>query len=360
MEENKQIIYWVAYASLLQGNSLRTLYQNFPNGEQAWQSSENEMLQIGIHTKTAKRLVLERPNVDISQLSKDLSSHAINVITIDDAHYPPLLKHTSDAPAILFYRGTLPQPDTRLLAVVGSRRITPYSKTVGLSLSRELASRGITLVSGLARGIDAIAHQSAIEQGSNTIAVVGTGLALSDTYPAEHRALAERIIESGGAIISEYPPGLGARQHHFPMRNRIIAGLCTGTLVVAAPHQSGALITAYAALDENREVFAVPGPITEQAHQGSNALLQRGAHLVTNADDVCRILDWNSEPSHAITPNVTPAQHTILSHITGTPIHIDELSNATQLDTSELITHITVLELTGIIKDIGGKRYVRL
>lgn len=360
MEENNNLIYWVAYSCLLQGNSLRILYQNFSDGEIAWQASENELLKIGIHVKTAKRLVLERPNVDILKLSKDLSKYAISVITIDDINYPTLLKNTSDAPAILFYRGTLPREDSRLLAVVGSRRITPYSKTVGLILSREIASRGITLVSGLARGIDAIAHQSAIEQGSTTLAVVGTGLAPSDTYPSEHRTLADRIIECGGAILSEYPPGVGARQHHFPMRNRIIAGLSSGTLVIAAPERSGALITAYTALDENREVFAVPGPITELAHSGSNALLQRGAHLVTNADDVCRILAWETTPTEGLSPNVTPEQQSVLSHISGTPIHIDDLTTATQLPQSELITHITVLELTGIIKDIGGKRYVRI
>lgn len=359
MNENKYLKYWIALSHLLEGSKLLTVFRNFADGEQAWRATEHDLLKIGLPAKTAQRVVSEKSKHDPDKLLEIVVTNNIQVATIDQDKYPDLLKNTSDPPALIYYRGNLPGAEKKL-GVVGSRKLTAYSKTVGLTLTRELARNRINLVSGLARGIDSLAHQACIEQNTPTIAVVGTGLLTSDTYPTENKKLAEQIINQGGALISEYPPGSPPLQHHFPMRNRIIAGLSQGVLVISAAQKSGALITAYNALDENREVFAVPGQITDSLCAGSNGLLKRGAHVVTESEDVLKVMGWDSLDATNEISGLSETENIIYKLIEKNPIYIDEIAQNSELQKEELLTQITILELKGLIKDIGGKRYIRL
>jgi len=213
----------------------------------------------------------------------DCRRSGIRIITWSSPEYPALLEACSDPPLVLHLRGSLEPQDQILLAVVGSRRATPYGIQAGERLSGDLACRGITIVSGLARGIDSVAHRAALEAGGRTIAVLGSGLDV--VYPREHRVLAERIAQSGG-VVSELPLASPPFPGNFPRRNRIISGLAVGTLVIEAAEKSGSLISARLALEENREVFAVPGPITSPTSAGVHRLIQDGAKLVTDATDV--------------------------------------------------------------------------
>jgi DNA processing protein len=361
MIKNKHLQYWIALTHLVDGKHLLTLFNNFETGEHAWNASNHELLKAGLPTQTANRIIDQKNRLNPEKCLYEILDNNVSVLTLTDKIYPTLLKNISDPPAILFYRGHFPNTE-KMLGVVGSRKLTPYNKTVGLTLTRDLARHKIIQVSGLARGIDGMAHAACIEQGTPTVAVVGTGLLPTDTYPTQHKKLAEQIVSEGGLLVSEYPPGSLPLQYHFPMRNRIIAGLTKGTLVIAAAQKSGALITAYSALDENREVFAVPGPITDQMQAGSNSLLKRGAHVVTEVDDILKIMEWDIQQNtyEDNTISMSEDEKNIYQTINKSPLHIDELVDCVPLDKQTVLTQVTILELKGFIKDIGGKRYIRL
>lgn len=362
MTENKHLKYWIALSHIIQGRQLNALFNFFNHGEEAWNASEHQLLQATILPKSAKRIIDLRKNINPDKCFDTVSKNNIETILLDDKNYPRLLKEISDPPTLLYFKGDIPAPKTKLMAVVGSRRVSDYSKMVAMKLNRNLAMTGISLVSGLARGVDSIAHHACIEAGTPTVAVVGNGLGKHDLYPTENKKLAEQIINSAGAIVSEYPPGTRPQKYYFPARNRIIAGMTAGTLVTSAPVGSGTLITAYAALDENREVFAVPGPITDPMYVGNNNLLKRGAHVVTEAEDVLKVMNWEPTKSNDkdIKINLSADEKVIYDCIEKTPLHIDELTDKTSLDKQNALTQVTVLELKGYIKDIGGKRYIRL
>jgi len=354
--------FWLALSYCLTGRQLKKIYDYFPNGGSAWLATNDELTRLALTTEAVQKITDKRKTLNPQKLFENFNKSGIKMVFYTDENYPELLKQCYDAPVILFYRGTLPNENEQPLGVVGTRRYTNYGKAVTLRLTQELANAGLTIVSGLARGIDGLAHETTINAGGRTVAILGSGLADDDIYPHEHLKLAKRIIENGGLLLSEYPPGVGPEKFHFPERNRIIAGYSLGTLVIEAPEKSGALITAKISLEYNREVMAVPGDIFSLNSAGVNGLIKLGARVVTEVTDVLETLQikriTRNEPKiNLLLSEVETKIFSILSH---KPKHIDEITTTIQLNSSEVSSTLTVLEIRGIVKDLGGKYYVRL
>lgn len=284
------------------------------------------------------------------------------LITFWDDDYPELLKKINDPPALLYLKGGLQAADQNAIAVVGTRAPTQYGKMVTEKIVADLVAHGITIVSGLARGVDTTAHHAVVRSGGRTLAVLGSGLDV--VYPAENRNLLEEITRNG-AVISEFPFGAKPDAVNFPRRNRIISGLSLGVIVVEAGHESGALITANFALDQNREVFAVPGSIFSPKSAGPHQLLKEGAKLIQNADDILEELNSQLElfSPRQIAPDLSLAMdeesRNVYDLISHEPSHIDALSRKVTLPASQLMAILLDLELQGIIKQLPGKFFVR-
>ncbi len=363
LSESERIA-WAAWASVPQISPRRIglLRETFGELARAWRASDSQVsaaLQRDEHALAP--LLAGRRTLDPQENWTRLTSAGINVVTIVDDNYPPLLRESHNAPAVLFYRGTLPRANHILVAVVGTRVATEYGKTTTARLVEPLVHSGLGIVSGLALGIDGLAHEAALAAGGRTYAVVGTGL--DQTYPPQHAGLAERIVQKGGALISEFPLGTGPQSYNFPQRNRIVAGMCAGTLVVEAGEKSGALLTAKLALDENRDVFCVPGDITRETSAGTNKFIRLGAQLVTCASDVLTALNLQPNTGNVTaTPAFegnTPEEKSILLHLSSTPVHVDELAGLCDCDPSVITATLAVLELQGHVRHIGGMHYTR-
>jgi DNA processing protein len=290
-----------------------------------------------------------------------LSPSSIYCVRRSDANYPELLKEIPKNPEQLYVLGNLPPDNLPLVAVVGTRKHTREGKLITEQFTTGLASHGLGIVSGLALGVDGLAHAAALSAGAYTIAVLGSGLAPESLHPQRHRLLAEQIVQNGGALVSEYPPEFKATLYSFPQRNRIIAGLSIGTLVTEAPVQSGALITAKAALDYNREVMAVPHSIYNQMGAGNNEIIKRGAQPVMSWRDCLEALDIEAslETPKAAQPTLTGAEAAVFKTLTSAPVHIDMLIKAAQLPGSAVTSAVTLLELKGLVKNIGGAQYIK-
>ena len=300
-----------------------------------------------------------RASISVATASEALTTHGITLVTDDDARYPLLLKKSFDPPVVLFVRGTLPASDTMAIGVVGSRGMTAYGNRIVDLLVPPLARAGLAVISGLALGVDGAAHRAVIAAGGCTVAVLGSGIDAPTLYPREHRTLADEIVASGGAVVSEYPPGTQAARHRFPERNRVIAGWSAGVLVVEAREGSGALITAKFALEEGREVFAVPGPITSPNAYGPHMLIARGACLATNAATVLQTL--GIEPAAEIsTPALDERETKLFTALDDEPQHIDALAQALQLDIAEAAGTLALMEMRGIVRNVGMMHYVRV
>ena len=280
------------------------------------------------------------------------------VLTWDTPDYPGLLRQITDAPPVLFVRGSLTPADEWSVALVGTRKATVYGREVAHRLATDLVQNRVTLVSGLARGIDSIAHKSALEAGGRTLAVLGCGVDF--IYPAEHRKLAEAIVENG-ALISDYPLGTRPEAANFPARNRIISGLSLGVVVVEADVKSGALITADFALDHGREVFAVPGSILSPASAGCNRLLRDGASIVTEVGDILEVLHLDQVSEKQLAREILPSNPTeaaILERLTAEPRHLDELSREIELPVETISSTLVMMELKGMTRQIAPLQYV--
>lgn len=280
--------------------------------------------------------------------------------TLEKKDFPPLLKEISDAPEKLFLRGMLPEEDTKLLTVVGSRKYSAYGKQATESLIEGLARKNIAIVSGLALGIDSIAHQSALAAGLKTIAVPGSGLGFDVLYPRTHQNLAKRILENGGALLSEFDEHFKARPESFPQRNRIMAGMSHATLVIEAGGRSGTLITARLALEYNRDLGVVPGGIFHAGSTGSNKLLQTGAFAVTDVDDICELLDLDDDTEENLSPETVnlSKEEKILYDLLAEPKTKDELfESLDNIPTHEANITLSGMEIRGILKVSGGKIY---
>ncbi|MDD5341725.1 MAG: DNA-processing protein DprA [Patescibacteria group bacterium] len=279
-----------------------------------------------------------------------MEKYPIKTITLQDKAYPSLLKEIYHPPKILYYRGKLDEPGQYILSVVGTRKPSAYGQRVTRDLVQTIASRNILIVSGLAFGIDALAHAAAIEAGGKTWAILGSGL--DQIYPATNRFLAEKILETGGALISDYPAGTPPLKQHFPARNRIIAGLSKGTLIVEAPDKSGALITANFALEDNREVLSVPGEIFNQNAVGTNRLIKQGARPVVDAADILEIFDLEIVPKggrESIFQPQTQEEKIIVEVLQAGPQTVDQILEKCKLEISIINSTLSVLEMSGKI-----------
>lgn len=278
-------------------------------------------------------------------------------IHLKDKSYPRLLKEIHDPPEVLYIKGEIKPEDELALAVVGTRKCTSYGEEVTERLVGDLVAYGLTIVSGMALGIDAVAHQTALRCGGRTIAVLGTGIDI--IYPAENKSLARRIVQNG-AILSEFDPGTEAAPWTFPRRNRIISGLSLGVLVVEAPEQSGALITANLASEQNREVFAVPGPTFSEASVGTLKLIQQGAKLVRTVDDILAELNLEARRGAAEARKVipeSPEEEAILKLLKTEPRSVDFLVRESKLGASAVLATLSTMEITGKVRNLGGQVY---
>lgn len=287
----------------------------------------------------------------------------IKIIKKSSKEYPKVLKEISNAPKQLFVRGELPKNDDMNFAIVGTRAATEYGKTLAFKIAKELSELGFNIVSGMALGIDTQAHLGALAGNGKTVAVLGSGIDDNSIYPQENLRLAKKIIENNGAVISEYDPELKPEIWYFPERNRIISGLSRGVLVVEAPEKSGTLITVKLALEQNREVFAIPGSIFSKNSIGTNKLIKSGAKLVTSVDDILEELnltDLKSEKTKTEINNLTGDEKIILNIIEKEPIQVDKICEISKITIGKILSIISILEIRGIIKNIGGNKFVKL
>ena len=280
----------------------------------------------------------------------------IKTVSIADKNYPKFLKKIKNAPAVIYYRGEL-NPSEQCFAIVGTRMFSPYGKQVALEIAGDLAEAGLIIVSGLAPGIDTFAHQAAVERGKRTIAVLGTGLDEKSIYPQSNLKLAEKILETGGALISEYPPGTRGSKFTFPSRNRIISGLSLGVLVVEAKQKSGALITANYGFEQNRKVFAVPGPIHSSNSRGCHYLIKKGAKLVENANDILKELNLPLKELSSFYEGENEDENLILNVLREEVLDIDKIIEKTKLSAAKVASTLAILEIKGKVRNLGGNIY---
>lgn len=356
-----ELKYWVAFSHIAGIGRVRytLLEKHFGSLREAWQAGRAELQAAGLESKVAAHIVAERPGIDPDDEMERLSRHSIRAITWNDPDYPPRLKEIYDLPPVLYVRGQLTEADEWAVAVVGTRRPTAYGRQVAEELSADLARNRICIVSGLARGIDSIAHRAALDSGGRTLAVLACGLDI--VYPAEHAKLALQIAEQG-VLVSDYPPGTQPRGDYFPRRNRIMSGLSLGVLVVEGDMKSGAMITARLALEQDREVFAVPGSVFSPQSRGTNSLIQEGAKLVQRVDDVLEELNLTMVPQQMEMKEIIPATDTeasLLRHITREPVHIDEVCRQSGLPIATVSSVLAMLELKGLVRQMGPMAYVR-
>jgi len=342
--------------------SFKKISSNFSSMESAWQASEQKLKDAGLDEKIVADIISKRKDIDPKIEFKKLAKNEINIITIKDAEYPQQLKEIHNPPIALYVSGNIKPEDKFSLGVVGSRKPSIYGKQVVAQIVADLVEKGLTIVSGLAYGIDAIAHRNSIENKGRTLAIIGSGLDRDSLYPSENYNLARQIIEkNAGAVISEYPIGTPAFKQHFPMRNRIISGLSLGVIIIEAAEKSGALITAQHAIDQNREVFAIPGSIYSQNSIGPNKLIQAGAKLVLTANDIFEELNLEIISARKQTIEFeTKEENLIFNALSGESTHIDKIVNLTKLDTAMVSANLTIMEIKGIIKNIGGMNYIKI
>jgi len=358
MDKN-ELQYWLGFSLIPGVGPVRfgQLEASFKTLEAAWGASPAELKRAGLDDSVARSINQTRPKIDLDAEMRRLETLDVRLITWRDKAYPARLKEIHDRPALLFIKGVIKTEDEWCVSVVGTRQPTIYGRQVAEEIASGLAASRITVVSGLAKGIDTISHEAALSAGGRTLAVVGGGL--DSVYPTENTELARRIVEHG-ALISEYPPGTRPRPENFPRRNRILSGLCLGVLVVEAAETSGALITAQLALEQNREVFAVPGSILSATSNGANKLIQDGAKLVMRVSDILEELNLTAAAHQMEMKEVIPASDTeavLLKHLGAAPVHIDEICQASRLPAQVVSGTLAMMELKGMVKQVGAMNY---
>jgi len=393
------------HLNLIQGIGPKTvqfLIKILGSAERVLNASSQELQKIeGLTPSARERLIHKKLGCPLERELELIHEFGCQIVTFYDAEYPPLLKEIDTPPLILYVRGELKPEDALSIALVGSRQAKDYGRRVSYQLSYQLAKRGLTVISGFAKGIDTCAHRGALEADGRTIAVMGNGLSL--IYPAANSELVEKVIESG-ALVSEFPMGMKPRSENFPRRNRIISGLTLGTVVVEASNRSGALITARLASEQGREVFAVPGEIFSELSTGTHKLIDNGAKLISTVDDLLEALPQHalrqvsaltpeSEKAAAIPerpsvvkgkldqtssttpkttatekkttvpvvppPDLTTDEKTVFNAIEVPSSHIDTIVRTTQLPISQVSSLLLMLELKGAIQQLPGKQFAK-
>jgi DNA processing protein len=358
----EDIFYWLAL-SLVPGVGsilIKRLLERFKTPEAVFRAPMKELLKIeGLGVKVAGEIQRGPSEKVVRRELSLIKEVGGKIITLRDDDYPKRLKDIYDPPALLYMRGELKSEDELAIAIVGSRKTSPYGRWFTEKIGQDLARHGITVVSGMARGIDSVGHKGALQGGGRTIAVLGCGVDV--IYPSENRNLFYQIIEQG-AVLSEFPMGSPPEGGHFPRRNRIISGLSIGVVIVQASAESGSLITAGYALEQGREVFAVPGNVGAEGSRGTNRLIKEGAKLVDSTEDILEEIlpQWErgkETPSstEAPFPDLSKEEKTLYGLLGETPLHIDAIIRETQLDPGKVSSLLLNLELKGLINQWPGK-----
>jgi len=352
------IKYWVGF-NLVKGIGavrFKQILDFFDSAEIAWDAPVSGLLSAGLPQRVVENFLNVRNQVDLDRVMDRINQTGIRVMTWNDTDYPRRLKEIDQSPPVLFIKGALNVEDDWAVAVVGTRRVTPYGRQVASEIATFLAQNGVTVISGLARGVDAIAHQTALEQGGRTFAVLGSGVDV--IYPPEHRTLAESIV-AHGALISDYPPGTQPDGVNFPPRNRIISGLSRGTVVIEAGEKSGALITAKFSIDQGREVFAAPGSVLSPMSRGTNNLLAAGAVPLTSPTVILKNLNiTQTRPSaEPVKPTLDADEARILRALGQDTLHIDDLCGKLGTSVEKLTAELTMMELKGLVVRAKGMEY---
>lgn len=352
--------YWVGFTLVKGIGSVRLqgLLEYFGDAATAWNASPLDLVSAGLSRRLAERVVQLRNSLELDDYVASIEKNNIKIVTREDAQYPHRLKEIDQPPPVLFMRGEIVHDDMWGVGIVGTRAVTAYGRQVTEELATVLAQNGVTVVSGLARGVDAVAHQAALKAGGRTIAVLGSGV--DKIYPPEHRQLAEKIIPSG-AVISDYAPGTPPDSANFPPRNRIISGLSLAVVVVEAGDVSGALITADFAVEQGRDVFAVPGMVYAPQSRGTNRLIANGAKILLQPSDVLEALDLTRNVERREVRRVAPTDATemaLFNFLGNEPVHVDDIRANLGLPVEKISAALTMMELKGMVRQVGGMNYI--
>lgn len=352
--------WWLAFMQVPKIGSARIqrLLDEFGTLREAWGASAGELRAV-IPAAVLDELLRSRGEIDVEEHYEHVTQNGVRVTCLTDEEYPALLKEVPAPPPILYYRGQLVETDSTAVAIVGTRKVTAYGREMAYRIAYDLAKAGVTIVSGLALGVDGVAHRAALEAGGRTLAVLGSGIDV--IYPGRHRDLA-RKVEEQGAVITEYPPGTQPDRFNFPPRNRIISGLSRGVVVVEAPERSGALITVDFAAEQGRDAFAVPGMVHAPSSAGCHRILREGATLVRSAEDVLEDLHIHPidhERSETEQANLSDDERRLLSVLTSQPQHIDDIAAQLGKTVNEVSGELMMLELQGSVHSGGSGYYSR-
>ncbi|NTV55138.1 MAG: DNA-protecting protein DprA [Candidatus Moranbacteria bacterium] len=363
-------IYWHCFRKIpsIGQTRLRSLMAAFESGEEAWHADSSTLERTGMSRDTLDAIIAGRNTINPERERPILDRDDIRILLSTDKTFPTLLREAPFPISLLYVRGSFDDWNVPMVSIVGSRQHTAYGRQAAERIAEDLSRAGIVVVSGLAYGIDSVAHGATLRADGKTIAVLGNGLDDASIHPKDHLPLAKRIMESG-CLISEYPPGTAAGRGTFPARNRIIAALSLGVVVVEATEKSGSLITATHALECDREVFAVPGSIFSPASTGTHRLIRDGAKLVRGIGDILEELplgghqDASTSTGEMTTKpapkNLSPSEEKIFSLLTHESTHVDEIIKSSHLGTSDAGSALTMLEIKGLAKNIGGMNYIR-
>ena len=359
-QELPECAWWVATKQVnhIGPAKIRVLLEQFGSMERAWQAPERDLRHV-LDERTLREFLTIRGTLNVVDLWSRTTGNGVRVTCWTDLDYPALLREIPAPPPVLYYCGHIAETDTTAVAIVGTRRVTAYGREMAHRIAFELAKAGVTIVSGLAMGVDGVAHRAALEAGGRTIAVLGSGIDV--IYPGSHRDLARRIAEQG-AVVTDYPPGTQPDRFNFPPRNRIISGLSRGVVVIEAPERSGALITVDFAAEQGRDAFAVPGPVHAPASAGCMRILREGATLVRSAEDVLEDLHIRrtevDQPAQSSLP-LTESERRLLSVMTSRQQHIDDIAAALNRSIADVSGELMMLELQGAVRNNGGGFYAR-
>lgn len=343
---------------------LKNLLDYFGDPKLIWEAEIKEISAHGIPQNVIENLIQARKNLDPGKFAEDIKKSGIMWLTIFDEIYPKLLKEIYDPPLVLYYLGEILPKDNKAIAIVGTRKMTGYGEAVTEKFASGLSLAGLTIVSGLARGVDACAHRAVVENNGRTLAVMGGGL--NYIFPPENIVLAKKIISGHGALISEFAPNEPSLPGNFPARNRIISGLSLATLVTEAAEDSGSLITAKSALDQGREVFAIPGPITSDLSKGPSVLIKQGASLVTDPAEILESLGLDELKSKKISPDdinkaeLSSDEKLIWERLENEEKHVDEICRDLSLPASKVSASLIKMEIKGLIRNLGGGNYAKI
>ncbi len=364
MEEERRYLIGLNLIPEISPRRMGILLSRFPSPRAIWEASVEDLAALPGFSEAAPRIVAQRNEGAIDRELQRAEELKARIVTLLDPEYPPLLREIDDPPPVLYMKGEGEIDSQKALAIVGTRRASGYGKAVAHKLAAELARFGLPVVSGLALGIDTAAHHGALDGGGTTVAVLGAGL--GHIYPAENKGLAQRIEKEGGLILSEFPVSTPPARWTFPQRNRIISGLVRGVVVVEAPERSGALITARLALEQGREVFAVPGQVTSSASRGTNRLIQDGARLVMDVEDIlsefadlATLIHPPPAQGAAQESHLSPTEQRVYDLIGLEPTHIDDIIAKGKISPTEAAHILLTLQLKNLIQEVEGRRYIR-